>query len=153
PLLATRATTGAHLVVHDGAYQSEEAIKLAVAGHGPYWVDYSLTSMRLWHWYVNQTVDSSLFHYVYSPLTFLIGVPFFVGARLLAIPFDFRIVLILAALAAGGGLLRLPWRWDLRYVALAALFPAPFFSFPQAPNAIPLLSPPPPCVLPSFRRT
>src|SRR2546423_9894793 len=97
-LLALRSTTGAPLLMHDGAYQTEEAIKLVVAGQDPYGVDYSLTSMRLWHWYVNQPVDSSLLHYVYSPLTFLIGVPFFVGARLLAIPFDFRIVLILAAL-------------------------------------------------------
>jgi len=140
-LLALRSTTGAPLLMHDGAYQTEEAIKLVVAGHDPYGVDYSLTSMRLWHWYVNQPVDSSLLHYVYSPLTFLIGVPFFVGARLLAIPFDFRIVLILAALAAGGGLLRLPWRWDLRYVALAALFLDPFFYFPQGRNDILFLAP------------
>ena len=140
-LLALRSTTGAPLLMHDGAYQTEEAIKLVVGGHDAYGVDYSLTSMRLWHWYVNQPVDSSLFHFVYSPLTFLIGVPFFVGARLLAIPFDFRIVLILAALAAGGGLLRLPWRWDLRYVALAALFLDPFFYFPQGRNDILFLAP------------
>ncbi len=127
-LIALRSTTGAPLLVHDGAYQTEEAIKLVV-------------SMRLWHWYVNQPLDSSLFHYVYSPLTFLLGVPFFVGTRLLAIPFDFRIVLILAALAAGGGLLRLPWRWELRYVALAALFLDPFFYFPQGRNDILFLAP------------
>src|SRR6266480_310113 len=128
-LIALRSTTGAPLLMHDGAYQTEEAIKLLVAGHDPYGVDYSQTSMRLWHWYVNQPLDSSLFHYVYSPLTFVLGVPFFVVARLLAIPFDFRIVLILAALAAGGGLLRLPWRWDLRYVALGALSFGVAFAF------------------------
>src|SRR5438876_7861357 len=71
-LIALRSTTGAPLLVHDGAYQTEEAIKLVVAGHDPYGVDYSQTSMRLWHWYVNQPLDSSLFHYVYSPLTFLL---------------------------------------------------------------------------------
>ena len=97
--------------------------------------------MRLWHWYVNQPLDASLFHYVYSPLTFVLGVPFFVIARLLDIPFDFRIVLFLAALAAGGGLLRLPWRWDLRYVALGALFLDPFFYFPQGRNDILFLAP------------
>ena len=140
-LIALRSTTGMPLLMHDGAYQTEEAIKLVVAGHDPYGVDYSQTSMRLWHWYVNQPLDSSLFHYVYSPLTFLLGVPFFVIARLLAIPFDFRIVLILAALAAGGGLLRLPWPWDLRYVALAALFLDPFFYFPQGRNDILFLAP------------
>ncbi len=140
-LIALRSTTGAPLLMHDGAYQTEEAIKLVVAGHDPYGVDYSQTSMRLWHWYVNQPLDSSLFHYVYSPLTFLLGVPFFVASRLLAIPFDFRSVLILAALAAAGGLLGLPWRWDLRYVTFAALFLNPFFYFPQGRNDILFLAP------------
>jgi hypothetical protein len=140
-LITLRWWTGAPLLMHDGAYQTEEAVKLLLAGHDPYGVDYSQSSMRLWHWYVNQPLDSSLFHYVYSPLTFLVGVPFFVVARLLAIPFDFRIVLILAAVAAASGLLRLPWRWELRYVALAALFLNPFFYFPQGRNDILFLAP------------
>jgi hypothetical protein len=140
-LIALRWKTGAPLLMHDGAYQTEEAVKLLLAGHDPYGVDYSQTSMRLWHWYVNQPLDSSLFHYVYSPLTFLVGVPFSLVARLLAVPFDFRIVLILAAVAAGVGLLTLPWRWDHRYVALAALFLNPFFYFPQGRNDILFLAP------------
>lgn len=140
-LIALRWTTGAPLLMHDGAYQTEEAIKLVLAGHDPYGVDYSQTSMRLWHWYVNQPLDSSLFHYVYSPLTFLVGVPFALVARVLALPFDFRTVLILAAVAAGVGLLRLPWRWELRYVALVALFLDPFFYFPQGRNDILFLAP------------
>lgn len=140
-LIALRWTTGAPLLMHDGAYQTEEAIKLVLAGRDPYGVDYSQTSMRLWHWYVNQPLDSSLFHYVYSPLTFLVGVPFALVARVLAVPFDFRTVLILAAAAAGVGLLRLPWRWELRYVALAALFLNPFFYFPQGRNDILFLAP------------
>jgi hypothetical protein len=140
-LIALRWKTGAPLLMHDGAYQTEEAVKLLLAGHDPYGVDYSQTSMRLWHWYVNQPLDSSLFHYVYSPLTFLVGVPFSLVARLLAVPLDFRIVLILAAVAAGVGLLTLPWRWDHRYVALAALFLNPFFYFPQGRNDILFLAP------------
>ncbi|HXM53513.1 MAG TPA: glycosyltransferase 87 family protein [Candidatus Binatus sp.] len=140
-LIALRWKTGAPLLMHDGAYQTEEAVKLLLAGHDPYGVDYSQTSMRLWHWYVNQPLDSSLFHYVYSPLTFLVGVPFSLVARLLAVPFDFRIVLILTAVAAGAGLLTLPWRWDHRYVALAALFLNPFFYFPQGRNDILFLAP------------
>jgi hypothetical protein len=140
-LITLRLISGAPLLMHDGAYQTEEAIKLVLAGRDPYGVDYSQTSMQLWHWYVNQPLDSSLFHYVYSPLTFLTGVPFSLIARLLAVPFDFRIVLMLAAVAAGVGLLRLPWRWDLRYVALAALFLDPFFYFPQGRNDILFLAP------------
>jgi len=140
-LMALRWRTGAPLLMHDGAYQTEEAIKLVLGGRDPYGVDYSQTSMRLWHWYVNQPLDSSLFHYVYSPLTFLVGVPFSVMARPVAVPFDFRIVLILAALAAGGALLRLPWRWELRYVVLAALFLDPFFYLPQGRNDILFLAP------------
>jgi len=140
-LIALRWRSGAPLLMHDGAYQTEEAIKLLLAGHDPYGVDYSRTSMQLWHWYVNLPLDSSLFHYVYSPLTFLVGLPFSFVARLFAIPFDFRVVLILAAVAAGGGLLMLPWRWDRRYVALAALFLNPFFYFPQGRNDILFLAP------------
>ena len=140
-LIALRWKTGAPLLMHDGAYQTEEAIRLVLAGHDPYGVDYSQTSMRLWHWYVNEPLDSSLFHYVYSPLTFLLGVPFSLVARLLSIPFDFRVVLILAAVAAGGGLLLLPWRWEHRYVVLAALFLNPFFYFPQGRNDILFLAP------------
>jgi Glycosyltransferase family 87 len=140
-LIALRWFTGAPLLMHDGAYQTEEAIKLVLAGHDPYGVDYSQTSMRLWHWYVNQPLDSSLFHYVYSPLTFLVGVPFSLAARVLGIPFDFRIVLIVAAVIAAAGLLRLPWRWELRYVALAALFLNPFFYFPQGRNDVLFLAP------------
>src|SRR5205807_1710901 len=48
---------------------------------------------------------------------------------------------ILAGLGAAGGLLRLPWRWDLRYVALAGLFLDPFFYFPQGRNDILFLAP------------
>jgi len=140
-LIALRWRTGAPLLMHDGAYQTEEAIKLLLAGRDPYGTDYSQTSMRLWHWYVNQPLDSSLFHYVYSPLTFLVGLPFSLVANLFSIPFDFRIVLILAAVAAGGGLLTLPWRWDRRYVVLAALFLDPFFYFPQGRNDILFLAP------------
>lgn len=140
-LITLRWRSGAPLLMHDGAYQTEEAVTLLLGGHDPYGVDYSQTSMRLWHWYVNQPLDSSLFHYVYSPLTFLLGVPFSRAARLLAVPFDFRIVLILAAVAAGGGLLMLPWRWDHRFVALAALFLNPFFYFPQGRNDILFLAP------------
>jgi len=140
-LITQRWRTGVPLLMHDGAYQTEEAIKLLLGGHDPYGVDYSQTSMRLWHWYVNQPLDSSLFHYVYSPLTFLVGLPFSLVARWFSIPFDFRIVLILAALAAGGALLKLPWRWEHRYVALAALFLNPFFYFPQGRNDILFLAP------------
>jgi hypothetical protein len=140
-LITLRWRTGAPLLMHDGAYQTEEAVKLLLAGHDPYGVDYSQTSMRMWHWYVNQPLDSSLFHYVYSPLTFLLALPFSLVARLLSIPFDIRIVLILAAVAAAGGLLLLPWRWDHRFVAMAALFLNPFFYFPQGRNDILFLAP------------
>ncbi len=127
-LIALRWRSGAPLLMHDGAYQTEEAIKFLLAGHDPYGVDYSQTSMRLWHWYVNQPLDSSLFHYVYSPLTFLVGLPFSLVAKVLSIPFDFRIVLILAALAglgagqAAAGRARVWGR--VRLQAIRALLPA-----------------------------
>jgi hypothetical protein len=43
--------------------------------------------------------------------------------------------------AAGTGLILLPWRWDHRFVALGALFLNPFFYFPQGRNDILFLAP------------
>jgi Glycosyltransferase family 87 len=135
-LMALRWRTGAPVLLHDGAYQTEEAMRLLLAGRDPYGMDYTQTSMARWHWYVNLPLDPALFHYVYNPLTFLAGIPFLVLARLAHLPFDVRLVLLLAAIAAGLALSVLPWRWELRFVALCALFLDPFFYLPQGRNDI-----------------
>lgn len=135
-LIALRLKTGAPLLMHDGAYQTEEAIRFLLSGQDPYGQDYSRTSMRLWHWYVSQPLDPALFHYVYDPLTFLSGVPLAALAAVVHAAFDYRIVLLLAGVAGAFGLLALPWRWEWRFVALVVLFLDPFFYLAQGRNDI-----------------
>jgi hypothetical protein len=135
-LMALRWRTGAPILLHDGAYQTEEAMRLLLAGRDPYGMDYTQTSMAHWHWYVNLPLDPALFHYVYNPLTFLTAIPFQAIASLAHVPFDFRVVLLVAAAAAGLSIKALPWRWELRFVALCALFLDPFFYLPQGRNDI-----------------
>jgi len=133
-LMTLRWRTGAPILLHDGAYQTEQAMQLLLSGRDPYGMDYTQTSMAHWHWYVNLPLDPALFHYVYNPLTFLAAIPFDMLTNLAQVPFDFRLVLLVAAVLAALGLTALPWGWELRYVALAALFLDPFFYLPQGRN-------------------
>jgi len=135
-LIALRWSSGAPILMHDGAYQTEEAIKLLLAGHDPYGFDYTATSMRLWHWYVSHPVHPSLYHYLYAPPSFLLPLPLYAVARWLGLPFDVRFVQLAACAVAAIAILRLPWRWDWRYVVLVALFLDPFFYFSQGRNDI-----------------
>ncbi len=135
-LITDRLTTGIPLLMHDGAYQTEEAMKAFLQGHDPYGLDYSQTSMRLWHWYVSQPPHPSLFHYLYYPLTFLFPLPAYVAAQALLLPFDVRMVLLPVEAVAALALLQLPWRWEWRYVAIAALFLDPLFYLPEGRNDV-----------------
>ncbi|HYM50221.1 MAG TPA: hypothetical protein VET65_06570, partial [Candidatus Limnocylindrales bacterium] len=135
-LVAYRMKTGVPILMHDGAYQTEEAIRFVLSGQNPYGRDYSRTSMRLWHWYVNTPLDPSLFHYVYYPATFLLPLPFAALSFALHLPFDVRLVWLGAIGVGGWALWAMPWRWEWRYVALCALFLDPLFYFPQGRNDI-----------------
>jgi hypothetical protein len=135
-LIAFRLKTGVPILMHDGAYQTEEAMRALLTNHDPYGLDYTQTSMRRWHWYVNSALHPSLFHYVYPPLTFLLALPFFAAAQALGLPFDVRLVFLVAAGLAAWAIVRLPWRWEWRYLCLVALFLDPFFYLPQGRNDI-----------------
>jgi len=135
-LIAYRLKTGVPILMHDGAYATEEAMRALLTNHDPYGFDYSQSSMRLWHWYVNYPLPPNLFHYVYPPLTFLLPLPLFAAAGALGLPFDVRLVFLAAAGLAGWATVRLPWRWEWRYVALAALFLDPLFYLPEGRNDI-----------------
>jgi hypothetical protein len=135
-LIAFRIKTGVPILMHDGAYQTEEAMRALLTNHDPYGFDYAQTSMRRWHWYVNDPLPPFLFHYVYSPLTFLLPLPFFAAAQALGLPFDIRLVFVVAAGVGAWAVVRLPWRWEWRYVALAVLFLDPFFYLAQGRNDI-----------------
>jgi hypothetical protein len=135
-LIAFRLKTGVPILMHDGAYQTEEAMRALLTNHDPYGLDYTQTSMRRWHWYVNSALHPSLFHYVYPPLTFLLPLPFFAAAQALGLPFDVRLVFLATAGLAVWAIVRLPWRWEWRYLCLVALFLDPFFYLPQGRNDI-----------------
>ncbi len=135
-LIAYRLKTGLPILMHDGAYQTEEAMRALLTNHDPYGLDYAQTSMRRWHWYVNASLHPSLFHYVYPPLTFLLPLPFFAAAQALGLAFDVRLVFLVTAGLAAWGIVRLPWRWEWRYLCLVALFLDPFFYLPQGRNDI-----------------
>jgi len=135
-LITVRAATGVPLLMHDGAYQTEEAMRALLQGRDPYGLDYSQTSMRRWHWYVNEPLDPSLFRYVYYPLTFLAALPGYGLANAAGAFFDFRVLLLLAAAGCAVAVLALPWRWEWRYVLLAAIFLDPLFFLPQGRNDI-----------------
>lgn len=139
-LIAYRLKTGVPILMHDGAYQTEEAMRALLTGHDPYGFDYTQTSMQRWHWYVNSTMHPYLFHYVYSPLTFLLPLPVFAAASALGLPFDVRLVTLAAAGVAAWATVRLPWRWEWRYVALAVLFLDPFFYLTQGRNDVVFLA-------------
>jgi uncharacterized membrane protein len=140
-LIALRWKTGAPILMHDGAYQTEEAMRLLLGGLDPYGVDYTTTGMRLWHWYVNTPIDPSLYHYVYPPAVFLLPLPAYALAQWAGLPFDIRLVDLLVEAVAAVAVLKLPWRWEWRYLVLAALFLDPFFYLAQGRNDILFLAP------------
>ncbi len=135
-LIAFRLKTGVPILMHDGAYQTEEAMRAVLTNHDPYGFDYTQTSMQRWHWYVNSSLHPYLFHYVYSPLTFLLPLPLFAAARAVGLPFDVRVVFLAVASLAAWAVVKLPWRWEWRYVALAVLFLNPVFYLAQGRNDI-----------------
>jgi len=135
-LIAFRLKTGVPILMHDGAYQTEEAMRALLTNHDPYGFDYTQTSMQRWHWYVNSSLHPYLYHYVYSPLTFLLPLPVLAATAALGLPFDIRVVFLGAAGLAAWAVVKLPWRWEWRYVALAVLFLDPFFYLAQGRNDI-----------------
>src|SRR5207253_878100 len=83
-------------------------------------VDYTTTSMRLWHWYVNSPIDPSLYRYVYPPAVFLLPLPAYALAHWLGAPFDIRLIDLAVEVVAALAVLKLPWRWEWRYLLLGA---------------------------------
>ncbi|HTD79880.1 MAG TPA: hypothetical protein VK898_19755 [Chloroflexota bacterium] len=140
-LIALRWKTGAPILMHDGAYQTEEAIRLLLAGHDPYGFDYTTTSMRLYHWYVSVPVHPSLYHFLYAPLAFLLPLPAYVTAHWLGLPFDVRLMDLAVEAVAAVAILQLAWRWEWKYVLVSALFLDPFFYLAQGRNDVWFLTP------------
>ncbi len=121
-----------YLYIHDGAIQTEEAVKFLLAGKNPYVENYTGTPMAQWPFFEpGFTQNPSLFHLPYLPLPVLVSVPFYLLSQAMLGWFDQRFVYLLMLLALAPMLLsagRTPRErlGALMVVALNPLF-VPFF--------------------------
>jgi len=72
-LIALRQISGPASYCHDGGViQTEEAVKLFLAGRNPYTEDYANTPLAEW----GLDLHSAVYHYPYLPWTFVFSAPF-----------------------------------------------------------------------------
>ncbi|MCK4450512.1 MAG: hypothetical protein KAX26_07970 [Anaerolineae bacterium] len=71
--MARRRAEGAHLCVHDGLIQTEEAVRLLLEGKNPYVEDYVGTPLEQAPF--PRSPNPALYHLAYLPLTFLLHLP------------------------------------------------------------------------------
>jgi len=71
--MACRRAEGAHLCVHDGLIQTEEAVRLLLEGRNPYAEDYIGTPLEQAPF--TRPPNPALYHLAYLPLTFLLHLP------------------------------------------------------------------------------
>jgi len=80
---------------HDGAIQTEEAIKLLLQGKNPYAEDYDNTLVaRFFFPYL--PLNPAIYHYVYLPFTFLLSLPVYIGFTKVLGWYDQRLVYVIA---------------------------------------------------------
>jgi len=91
-LVGLRHITGPAAFCHDGGViQTEEAIRLLLAGRNPYVEDYTNTPLAEW----GLEYKTALYHYPYLPWTFLFSAPFYLLSQLTLGWFDQRFVYLL----------------------------------------------------------
>ena len=79
--IACRRAEGAHLCVHDGLIQTEEAVRLLLEGKNPYVEDYVGTPLEQAPF--PRSPNPAVYHLAYLPLTFLPHLPLaFLGWRI-----------------------------------------------------------------------
>ncbi|MDY6876038.1 MAG: hypothetical protein SWK90_07565 [Chloroflexota bacterium] len=71
--IACRRAEGAHLCVHDGLIQTEEAVRLLLEGKNPYVEDYVGTPLEQAPF--PRSPNPAVYHLAYLPLTFLVHLP------------------------------------------------------------------------------
>ncbi len=123
-LIVVRAHVG-NTFEHDGLIQTEAAVDRLVRGHPIYGVDWSNTDVARYQWDLPET-NPALHHYGYFPLVALAGVPWWLVSRALAIPFDYRVVLVGFLSLGLAGVAALPIAWGARFMVALALFLDPF---------------------------
>ncbi|MGQ9666666.1 MAG: hypothetical protein ACUVWB_05050 [Anaerolineae bacterium] len=88
-LIALRQMNGPASYCHDGGViQTEEAVKLFLAGRNPYVEDYTQTPLAEW----GLDLRSALYHYPYLPWTFVFSAPFYLLSQAVWGYFDERMV-------------------------------------------------------------
>jgi hypothetical protein len=91
-LVLMRRVGGPASYTHDGGViQTEEAIKLFLAGKNPYVEDYANTPLATW----GLDLHSAIYHYPYLPWTFVFSTPFYLLSTMLLGWYDQRFVYLL----------------------------------------------------------
>lgn len=119
-LIAARAHLG-NTYEHDGLIQTEAAVDRLVRGQPIYGVNWANTDVARYQWDLPGT-NPALHHYGYFPLVPLIGLPWWLLSRALAIPFDYRAVLLGFLVLGLAGAAALPIGWRARFMVAVALF-------------------------------
>ena len=128
-----RLATSPSTHTHDGAIQTEEAIRFFAAGKNPYVEDYVQTPMAHWENYFGAPPEELpiLQHLLYLPLNFILPLPLYAIWQLEFGWFDIRLYHILVFVILFFALFQLTPEWESKlgvgiFVALQPLF-APFF--------------------------
>jgi hypothetical protein len=127
-----RYKTFPYLYTHDGAIQTEEAIKFLLAGKNPYAESYAATPMGQWPFHEpGVSRNPALDHLPYLPFTFLSAIPLYLTAQITLGWYDQRLVYLLMFVVMLPMLLQLGRtpRDKLAAVMVVALNPlfVPFF--------------------------
>ncbi len=95
-----RRVTAPYEFIHDGAIQTEEAVKFLLAGKNPYVEDYLNTPMAQWHWSESDLkFNPALYHLPYFPFLLVSLSPFYLSFQSITGWFDARLVYLLMFLA------------------------------------------------------
>lgn len=137
--IRTRFTSDPNLV-HDGAMQTEEAIKLLLKGKNPYTETYFGTPLEF-RGIQRETndINPALYHLVYLPFTIIFSIPFYAISTFLAGNFDERIVYLFIFISFIALILK--WqdqslRRKLIFLFLFTVNPAFFIFFNEGRNDI-----------------
>lgn len=113
---------------HDGMIQIEAAIDRVMRGQPIYGVDWSSTPLGRMPWTLTGGPNPAVHHLAYFPLTVLAGVPVRALTNLLGLPFDYRLVLLLASLLGLTAIAAIPITPEHRFMVTTAVFLSPLIS-------------------------
>ncbi len=118
-----------YLYIHDGAVQTEEAIAALASGQNPYGYDYSGTAFGAFPDYFSNATrpNPALHHYVYPPLSLVVGVPFAWLSRALTGWFDVRFMYLLSFIALVTAAALLSTDREKRIIVLILMIFNPYF--------------------------